>query len=150
MTNPHFLVFVCTRRKTCALAAECHITEHAIFSFLGARSLGRLDARMPSHNRSSAARAWALADAASSVSAQNFSAEARWFFAPGGDQRLREQPRVAPSNRPCIEVYLHHLRNSRSRRVLAENAPRQTLAAPRSHLAHGSTPRGGVGAFGAS
>ena len=69
---------------------------------------------------------------------------------PGGDQQLRVQPGVAPSNSPCIEVWLHHLRNSRSRRLLAANAPRQKLVAPRSHLARGSAPGGGVGAFGAS
>ena len=160
VTNPHFLVFVCPRRKTCALAAECHITEHAIFSFLGARSLGRpvRCQNATTHTTGAvlqgAARAcetaWALAAAASSVSVQNFSAGARWFRAPGGNQRLREQPGVAPSNSACIEVLRHHLRNSRSRRLLGENAPRQKLVAPRKHLAHGSAPRGGAGAFGAS
>ena len=145
-----FLSFGSPRHKTCAVTLQCSTKEHAIFSCRGARSLGRLDVKMPSHNGSSSARAWALAAAASSVRMQNLSAEARWFFAPGGDQRLREQPRVAPSISPCIEVWRHHLRNSRSRRVLAENAPRQKLVAPRNHLAHGSAPRGGVGAFGAS
>ena len=69
---------------------------------------------------------------------------------PRGAQQLRAQPGVAPSNSPGIEVWLHHLRNSRSHHLRAENAPRQKLVAPRSHLARGSTPRGGVGAFGAS
>ena len=148
--NPCFLVFGSPSHKTCAVTLQCSTKECAVFSCYGARSVARLDVKMPSHNRSSSARAWALAAAAFSERMQSFSAEARWFRAPGGDQRLREQPRVAPSISPCIEVYLHHLRNSQSRRLLAENAPLQKLAAPRSHLAHGSAPRGGVGAFGAS
>ena len=69
---------------------------------------------------------------------------------PGGDLRLREQPGAASPNSPFIEMLLHHRGNSQSRRLLAQEAPREQLAAPRNHLARGWSARGVIGDFGES